>query len=115
MINGYDDLMAIGRDNLDAMVQSGTLAAKGFEEFAKAYAAFTGAAFDRAYAAATELGEARTPVEFLEVQARLAREQGELMLAEGRKLAEIANTVAVSASGPLTARVRALSGFAAAA
>lgn len=105
---GYEDLVAFGKENVEAMVKSGALAAKGFEELAKSYAGYGVQSLETAGNAVKELGTCKTPVEFAQAQAKLVRATVEDSVAESRKLAELTTTVVNSAMEPLTARFRVL-------
>lgn len=107
MITTYEDIISFGKQNVEAVVQSGTLAAKGFEELSKVLAAYNGHSIERAATAARALAAAKSPAEFLQLQAQLTREGTESLIAETRKIAEIFTTVMTSALEPLQARVSA--------
>ncbi len=106
-MNKYEDIFSFGKENIEALVQSSTLAAKGFEELVKAYAAYTGQTIDKANATAKALAAAKTPTEFVQLQAQLTKENAESLMAETKKLAEIVNTIVTSSMEPLQARVKA--------
>lgn len=106
MTNKYEELLAFSKANVEAMVQSSTLAAKGFEELTKAYAAYTGEAIDKTNAAVKALASAKSPTEFVQLQAQLAKENTESLLAETRKLAEIVNAIVTSSMAPIQARFK---------
>lgn len=106
-MNKYEDIFSFGKENIEAMVQSSTLAAKGFEELVKAYAAYTGQTIDKANATVKALAAAKSPTEFVQLQAQLAKENTESLLAETKKLAEIVNTIVTSSLEPIQARVKA--------
>lgn len=109
MIKTYENLFSFGKENVEALVQSGTLATKGFEEVSKAYAAYATENFNKATAAVKALASVKSPTEFVQLQAQFARESVDGFIAESRKLSEIANTVATSALEPLQARAKAAS------
>lgn len=104
MLKKYEELLSFGKENVEALVQSGTLAAKGYEELLKAYTAFATQSVERVQAAAKALATAKSPNEFFQLQIDLTREAGEALALETRKLAEIASTVTASAVEPLQAR-----------
>jgi len=111
-IDGIDTFVALGKDNADAMVKSGTAAMKGFEELAKAsqaLAARQAATLDAAFKA---LFACKSPIELADLQGKLARESIETAIAEGRKFAELATTTYTAAVEPLNARVAAFQALA---
>ncbi len=105
-MNKYEDLFSFGKENVEALVQSSTLAAKGFEELVKAYAAYTGQTIDKANATVKALATAKSPTEFVQLQAQLTKENTESLLAEPKKLAEIVNTIVTSSLEPIQARFK---------
>jgi phasin family protein len=111
-IDGIDTFVALGKDNADAMVKSGTAAMKGFEEMAKAgqaLAAHQAATLDAAFKA---LFACKSPIELADLQGKLARESIETAIAEGRKFAELATTTYTAALEPLNGRVAAFQALA---
>lgn len=104
---GYEELVAFGKDNVEAVVKSGAVAAKGFEDLAKAYAGFGLQSLEKAGSAAQALSVCKTPTEFMETQVKLARGAFEDYVAESRKLAELTAAVVNEAAEPLASRVRA--------
>ena len=104
MINGFDSLVALSKDNVEAVVKSSTATVKGFEDLAKAYAGFAGASIEKANAGLRALAAVKSPQEFAQVQSQLSREAIESAIIETRKFAEAATAVVNSAVEPLTAR-----------
>lgn len=112
MINGYNDLLAFGKENFDAVVKSGTLAAKGIEELSKVYASYTGQSIEKANAVVKALSSAKTPQEFLSLQNQVARESIEQIVVDSRKFAELFSSVLHTSFEPLTARFAAFQSLA---
>lgn len=106
-IEGFDKFVALSKENAEAVVKSSTLAAKGFEELAKASQAYLTASAEKTDAAVKALFAVKTPAEFADLQSKLARESVESAIAEGRKFAELSQTVFTAALEPLNARVAA--------
>lgn len=102
----YEEFFAFGKENVEALVQSSTLAAKGFEELTKAYAAYAGHNIDKATEAMKALSTAKTPVEFMQLQAQITKESTESMIAESKKLAEIVKAIVTSSMEPLQSRFK---------
>lgn len=111
-IEGFDKFVALGKDNADALVKSSTIAAKGFEEIAKAAQALAVQSAERVDAAVKALSAVKTPAEFADVQTKLARENIELAIAESRKLAELSTSAFTAALEPLNARIAAFQALA---
>lgn len=106
-IEGFDKFVALGKDNADAVVKSSTLAAKGLEELAKASQAYLTQSAEKTDAAVKALFSVKNPAEFADLQGKLARESFESAISEGRKLAELSQTVFAAALEPLNARIAA--------
>ncbi|NFV81362.1 phasin family protein [Magnetospirillum aberrantis] len=106
-IEGFEKFVALGKENAEAVVKSSTLAAKGFEELAKASQAYLTVSAEKADAAVKALFAVKTPAEFADLQGKLARESVESAIAEGRKFAELSQSVLTAALEPLNARVAA--------
>lgn len=93
MINGYEELVAFNKGNVEAVVKSSSLAAKGFEELAKVYADYTGQSVEKANAAVKALTACKSPVEFVQLQSDLTRQGFEALISESRKLAELTSKI----------------------
>ncbi len=104
----FDQIVAFGKENVDAFVKSGTLAVKGLEELSKAYTALANQSIEQTSVAVKALTAAKNPGEFQAIYANLAKSNLESFVAEGRKLQELTNNVLTSSMAPLNARVQAL-------
>ncbi|CAA7612863.1 phasin family protein [Magnetospirillum sp. UT-4] len=111
-IEGFDKYIALGKDNAEAMVKSSTLAVKGFEELAKATQTYAASSAEKADAAMKALFACKTPAELADLQTKLARESVEAAIAEGRKFAELSQSVVTAALEPLNARMAAFQALA---
>lgn len=111
-IEGFDKFVAMGKDNAEALVKSGTAAMKGFEEISKASQAYLTKSGEKADAAVKALFSCKTPAEFADLQGKLARESIEAAIAEGRKFAELSQSVMSAALEPLNARFAAFQAMA---
>lgn len=109
MIKGFEEIVSFGKGNVEALVQSGTLAAKGTEELAKALAALGNQNVERAGAAAKALAGVKSPAELVQLQAQISRESVDSIVSDSRKIAEIVNTIVSSALEPIQARFQAAS------
>lgn len=111
-IDGFDKFIALGKDNADALVKSSTAAAKGLEEIAKHSQAYVAQSVEKSDAAIKALFSVKTPAEFADLQSKLARESIEGAIAEGRKFAELSQSVFTAAFEPLNARIAAFQSLA---
>ncbi|MBF0392485.1 MAG: phasin family protein [Alphaproteobacteria bacterium] len=109
MLNGYDEMMAFGKGNVEAVVQSGTVAVKGMEELGKLYTDYTNLSIAKANEAVKALSSCKTPQEFMQLQTKLTRDGIESFISDSRKLAEITAGVVNKSIEPLAARFQAVS------
>ncbi len=111
-IDGFDTFVSFGKDNAEAMVKSGNATLKGFEEMGKAMQALATRNAEKTDAALKALATCKTPVEVADLQSKLARESIEIAIAEGRKFAELSQSVFTAALEPLNARIAAFQAMA---
>jgi phasin family protein len=109
MINGYEEIIAFNKGNVDAVVKSGSLAVKGIEELAKVYADYTGQSIEKANEAVKALAACKSPVEFVQLQSDLARKSFETFVSESRKVAELTSKVINISLQPLNERFNSFS------
>ena len=106
-IEGMDKFLALGKENADAIAQSGAVAVKGFEELTKASQALVARNVEKTDAAVKALFSIKSPAEFADLQNKLARDAIESAISESRKLAELSTSVITAALEPLNARIAA--------
>jgi len=106
MTPSYSDITALGQDNLDTIVKTNTAAVKGFETLSKYFTDLAGKSFEDAVAAGKKLAAAKTVVEFVQIQTKLAQESIEVALEEGKKVTELTTTIAKDVSGPIAERFK---------
>lgn len=106
----FDQIVAFGKENVDAFVKSSSLAVKGIEELTKAYTALANAQIEQTVAATKALTAVKSPTEFQTVYSNLAKTSLETLVAEGRKLQELTSTVVTNSAAPITARIQAVAG-----
>ena len=104
-----ENIVTFGKDNVDAFVQSGTVAVKGFEELAKTYAALANRSIEQTTSAVKALTGVKSPTEFQTVYSSLVKASLEAFVADGRKLQELTTTIVNSSVAPLNERAQALS------
>jgi len=106
-----DQLVSFGKDNVEALVKSSTLAVKGLEELSKIYSALANQSVEKTSAAVKALASTKTPAEFQSVYNDLAKNSFEQFLSETRKIQELTNSIVTDSVAPLNARVQALQGL----
>jgi phasin family protein len=104
-----ENIVTFSKDNVDAIVQSGTVAVKGLEELAKTYASLANHSIEQTTSAVKALTSVKSPTEFQTVYSSLVKSSLESLVAESRKLQELTTAIVNSSVAPLNERVHALS------
>ena len=107
MFQGYDDVATLGKDNIDAYVQSSTLFAKGVEAMSKELMNFAQFSVDTSVANAKALFGAKTVRELIDLQSDFSRSGFDSLVAESAKLTELSMSVANETIEPIQARLNA--------
>jgi phasin family protein len=104
-----EELVEFSKGNVEAMVASGRVAAKGAEEIAKYSAEYGRSSVEKANATAKQFAAVKSPTEFFQLQGEVAKQTLDALVAEGSKFTEsylkllgeiaqpISNRVAVAA------------------
>jgi len=101
------ELNAHGKKNLDAMVESATVAQKGAEALSQQALGFAKTSWEDGVAASKELSTARSVQEFFELQTAWAKKSMERYVAEMTKTNEIVAATVKDSLKPLNERVTA--------
>lgn len=101
----YDEFSKLGKGNVDAVVQSGNVLAKGSEDFYKWAMQMTQASIEAGVENAKKLSGCKTAQEIVDVQSEFAKAQYDSLVAEIGKLNEMSQKVVTEASAPIKARV----------
>jgi phasin family protein len=107
LLKTYEEVTAVTKDNVDAVVTSGTVVAKGAEEAGKQVAAFTQSSAETAVANGKALLAVKTVNELVELQNTFFKQGLETFVAEATKLQELSVKIANDAVAPINARVSA--------
>lgn len=107
ILKSYDEIATLAKDNVDALVQSGTIVAKGAEEAGKQVAAFGQASVEKNVATGKALFAVKTLNELVELQNAYVKQSMDALLAEGVKLQELSVKIANEALAPINAQVNA--------
>jgi phasin family protein len=106
----FDQIVAFGKENTDAIVKSSSLAVKGVEELTKAYTTLANQSIEQTMAAVKALTAVKSPTEFQAVYTNLAKSNLETLVAESRKIQELASSVVTNSVAPINARIQAVAG-----
>ncbi|PWC84040.1 hypothetical protein TSH100_19490 [Azospirillum sp. TSH100] len=107
VLKNYDELTVLTKENVDALVKSGTVVAKGAEEAGKQVAAFTQSSLEKGVSNAKALLAVKTIQELVELQNAYAKASIDALVSESTKLQELTVKIANEALAPLNARVNA--------
>lgn len=105
LFRSYDEFATFGKQNVDALLQSGTVVAKGVEELSRAMFGFAQATLEAGAATSKAMLGVRTLGEFVALQNEYARTSLDSVLNESVKLSELTVKVANGALEPIGARV----------
>ena len=106
MVNGYQDLAALNRDNIEAVVRSSTVVAQGVESLSRELMAYAQQSIGTNIATANAIFGARSLREVIDVQNEFARSGFGSFWAESAKLTDMSLRVASDAMAPLQARFK---------
>lgn len=107
LLKGYEDMATFGKENVDALVQSGTIVAKGAEEAGKQMAAFTQSSVEKGVAAGKAAFAVKSLRELLDLQNAYVKQSVDAFVAESAKMQELSAKVANEAFAPINARLNA--------
>ena len=106
-VASMSELNAHGKKNLDAMVESATVAQKGAEALSQQALGFAKASGEDTVAASKELSGARSVQELFELQTNWAKKSMERYVAERAKTNEIVTATVKDSFKPINERVSA--------
>ncbi len=106
MTVSYTDFTAFNQDNIDTVVKANTAATKGFETWTKYVVDLAGKSFEDAVAAGKKLAAAKTVVEFVQIQTKLAQDSIEAALEEGKKASELTSAIVKDVTSPIAERFK---------
>ncbi len=99
-----EELGSFSKGNLEAIVESSKIAAKGLETLGQGAAEFSRKQFESATAAMKTLAATRSPTEFMKLQSDYARSMFDTMVAETSKSTELLLKLANDVAQPLSNR-----------
>ncbi len=105
LVKGYSDVTAYGKENAEAVVASGTLAAKNLETINTEFFGFTKKLFEGNVAAMKALTTVKTPQEFFQTQNEIFKSRYEDVVKEATKLSEMTKALAAESMEPISDRV----------
>ena len=100
-----EELSDIAKGNVEALVESGKIAAKGFETLGQEAVDYSRKSFEKATASIKSFSTAKTPTEFFQLQSQFLSSSFDEFTKEAAKSSEAFMKLAGDISQPLTARV----------
>lgn len=101
---GWDEFAEIGKENAEAVVASGKLAAQGFEEIADKLMGYVTASVEDGVATSKAMLECRDVKAWMDLQSQQIRKSVDTLVAEGTELSEMSVQTATKAMAPLSER-----------
>ena len=101
----FGEMGEFNKGNVEALVESSKIAAKGLEQFGQSAAAYVSASFEEAQGQARSLASVGSPTEFLKLQGDFARASFDRMVAETSRSTEAMLKLAGEVAQPISNRV----------
>ena len=95
----------LGKGNVEAVVESSRIAAKGFETMGRDAAAYAKSSFEGATEAMRTLATVKSPTDFMRLQADFARNAFDAMVAQTSKSTEASLKLAGEVAQPISNRI----------
>ena len=99
-----EEMTELGKGNVEALVASSKIVARGVETLGQEVAEFGRKSFEEASAALKSFAEVRSPTDLFRLQSEFAKSQFESMIAESSKMSEAMIKLAGEVAQPLTNR-----------
>src|SRR5262245_7204697 len=97
-----NDLTSLSQGSLDTIVKTNTAAAKGFETLSKYFADYASKSFEEALSIGKKFTSVKSPVEFIELQTKYAKESFETLIEESKTVSELTTSIVKDVTGPWT-------------
>ncbi|WP_372398406.1 TIGR01841 family phasin [Azospirillum sp. HJ39] len=107
LLKSYEDLQAAGKANVEALIASSTIAAKGAEDLGREVVAYGQSTLDKSITTGKALLGAKSLQEVVELQNAFLKSSFDSLLAETGRLQELTTKFTSDAFAPLNARVTA--------
>ena len=99
-----EEMNSFGKGNIEAIVESSKIAAKGFEKMGQDTAEFAKSSFEHATAAMKSMSSVKSPTELFKLQSDYARTSFDAMIAHGSRSTEAMLKLAGEIAQPLSNR-----------
>ncbi|PXA88794.1 phasin [Nostoc sp. 3335mG] len=102
---GFEEMNEMAKGNIEAMVESSRIAAKGLETLGQEMAEYGRKSFEHATSTAKTLATVKSPTEFMKLQSDFVRQSFDSFVAEASKATEMMIKLAGDAAQPISNRV----------
>ena len=100
----FEDMVAFNKDNLEAVVESSKIAAKGAQTLGQGAADYAKRSFETATQTLQTLSSVKSPTEFMKLQSDFARSSFDSMVAETSRSTETIMKLAGEIAQPISNR-----------
>lgn len=101
----FEDMNDFSKGNVEALVESSKIAAKGFEKIGQDAAEYGRTSFEKATAAFRQMASVKSPAELFRLQSEYVRDSFDTMVAETSKNSEAMLKLAGEIAQPISNRV----------
>jgi phasin family protein len=105
VFKGYEDIMLFGKENLEALMASGNIVARGVQDLSKTVVALAQESLEDSIAAGKALVGAKTLKEVIDLSSSLAKSNFDKLVAESSRLGKLSSKLAEEALAPIHGRV----------
>jgi len=102
---GYEEINALSKDAIDAVIKSGSIAAKGYETLNRQWLEFAQSSVDQTVGHVKALMQAKSIKEAVDLQNSFAKSRFEAIMSEGTKLSDMSVKAANEAIRPIQAQI----------
>ncbi|MBT7944171.1 MAG: phasin family protein [Alphaproteobacteria bacterium] len=106
-VKGYEQAVAYGKENVDAVMKSNAIFAKGLQDINAVLFGLAQSSLENSVAATKTLFDCKTVADVIDAQAELAQAGYTKAVEDSRKISEMSAKVAEAASQPITKQVNA--------
>ncbi len=107
LLKSYEDIQAAGKANVEALVESSSIAAKGAEDLSREVVAYSQSVLDKSITTGKALLTAKSLQEVVELQNSYFKSSFDSLVAEATRIQELSVKVTNEALAPLSTRVNA--------
>lgn len=101
------ELQALNKGNVEALIQSGTIASQGAEDLSREVVAYAQASFDKSVTTGKALLTAKSLKEVIDLQTDYVKSSFDAFTAEASRIQDLTTRVTSAAFAPLNARLNA--------